>query len=134
MKGIARITAVCDGIGERPDHFKEFNDRARPTVRHDQRSCGRMRRTHVQKLEIEAVDFGDELAVRIQLRFASPPILLATPVLADFTRVCERYALAPIVRSFALRPTGECKTLFQIVEFRLGHVECEWTNGGAHQI
>jgi hypothetical protein len=52
---------VCGGIGQRIDDFHLFGDRARPAVRDDQRQCVFMLRTNVNEMNVQSIDFGDEI-------------------------------------------------------------------------
>jgi len=52
---------VRGGIDERLDDLEELDNRARPTVRHDQRPRVNMLRTQVHEVDVDAVDLGHEL-------------------------------------------------------------------------
>jgi hypothetical protein len=53
--------AVCSRIGEGADRLEQLDDRARPAVRHDQRQRVLVLRLHVDEVDVDAVDLGDEL-------------------------------------------------------------------------
>src|SRR5215470_6922541 len=61
VEGVEGLPAVPDRVGQWPDDLSEFNDGARPAVRHDQRERVGLRRPHVQEVNTETVDAGAEL-------------------------------------------------------------------------
>ena len=61
VEGVFRASAVRRGIGERADGLEQLDHRAGPAVRDDQRQGVRMPRAHVDEVNVEAVDLGDEL-------------------------------------------------------------------------
>jgi hypothetical protein len=75
--------AVRFGIGQRIDHAPEFEDRARPAMRQQQRHRAGMRRAHKQEVDVQPVQRGDELRVPVQQRLALRPVIACRPVLAD---------------------------------------------------
>ena len=121
MERIGGLTAMRHRIGQRPDDFHEFNHRARPAMRHEQRACCGVWRPDVHELDVQTVDFGDELWVRIESRLAATPVVLGTPVLANFAGIRQRNTLAPIARGFAFWPAGLGEALCEIIEFGLWH-------------
>ena len=62
MKSIARVTAVRRGICERVYYLVEFCNRARPAMGNYQRKGIRLWAPAVNKVNIDAVDCGDEKA------------------------------------------------------------------------
>ena len=121
MERIGGLTAMRHGIGQRPNDFHEFDHRTRPAMRHEQRACCGVWRPDVHELDVQTVDFGDELWVSIEGRLAATPVVLGTPVLTDFTGISQRNTLAPIARGFAFRPAGLGEASRQIIECGLWH-------------
>ena len=119
MERIGGRTAMRHRIGQRPDDFHEFDHRARPAMRHEQRACRGMWRPDVHELNVQTVDFGDELWVSIESRLAATPVVLGLPVLTDFTGISQRNTLAPIGRGFTFRPAGLGEASCEVIEFGL---------------
>src|SRR5262245_29125971 len=67
-------------ISERTDDLEHLDDRAWPAVRDDQRHGVRVRRLHVDEVDVESVDLSLELWQRVQLRLALAPIMLGRPI------------------------------------------------------
>jgi hypothetical protein len=53
-------------VGQRTDELQLLDDRARPAVGDDQRKRIRMLRANVDKVDIDALDIGDELRQGVQ--------------------------------------------------------------------
>jgi hypothetical protein len=85
-------------------------------MRHEQRACRGMWRPDVHELNVQTVDFGDELWVGIEGRLAATPVVLGLPVLTNFTGISQRNTLAPIGRGFAFRPAGLGEASCEIIE------------------
>jgi hypothetical protein len=75
-------------------------------MRNDQRERVLVLRTHVDEVDIEPVDGGDELRQPIQLRFRFPPVVLRRPIARELLHRPELDALRCIRDRFALRPLG----------------------------
>ena len=88
------LPAKCGGIGERADDLQLLNERAWPAVRNDDRKGVRMFRTHVNEVDVEPVDLGDELRQGIEPRLDVPPIVLSRPVPRELLNRRERARLA----------------------------------------
>jgi hypothetical protein len=125
MEGVARLSAVGRGIGQRTHDFQELDDRAGPAMRHDQRHRLWVRRAHMHELDVQPIQCGDEVRIRVELCFTTPPVVALAPVGADFLRIGERDALAPIGRRLAFRPTRVPQACVQIIELDGRNVECE---------
>ena len=59
---------MCRGIGERIDDLHLFDDLAGPSVRDDQRQCILVLRAHVNEMDVQPIDPGDELWQSVEFR------------------------------------------------------------------
>jgi len=99
-------------------------------MREDDRQCVFMTRTNVQEVNVEAVDLGAELRKAIQFRLATTPVVVRPPILDERPKLCERYALRPILDCLTFRPARLLQTLFQITESALRRLILEWRDSG----
>ncbi len=60
----------------------------------------------VDEMDVQAIDFGDELSESVERGFTRPPVVSARPVFGQFPGVTQRDALAPVRYAFSFRPTG----------------------------
>jgi hypothetical protein len=104
VKGIRCTPAMCGGIGQWLDQLQLLDDRAGPPMRDDQWQCLLMLRTHVDEVNVEVVDLGDELRVRAQLRLDLAPVVFRRPVARELLDRRELHALRWIRDRFALGP------------------------------
>jgi hypothetical protein len=81
------------GIGQWLDDLQLLNDRAGPAVIDDQRQRVLTLRTNVNEVNVEAVDFSDELRQSVQLRLAPAPVVVRPPIPREFLNRRERHAL-----------------------------------------
>ena len=81
--------------------FSSLDDRTGPAVRDDDRQRTLMLGFHVDEVDVEAVDLGDEMRQRLQMRLALAPIVLRSPVLDEFLHRAELHTLC-----FAFRRRG----------------------------
>ena len=82
----------------------------------DQRHRLGVRRTDVQKMDIEPVDPGRELGEAIEAGLSRPPVIFLGPIPADFLDPLQRRALAPVVDQFSFRPPRFPQPCLQIVK------------------
>ena len=68
----------------------------------DQRQRIFMFRADMNKMNIQAIDFGDEVRHSIQPRFTLAPIIFTLPVVQNLLNSLERYALRIIGDGFLL--------------------------------
>jgi hypothetical protein len=61
VEGDLGAPAMGRRVCERTDDLQELDDRAGPSVRHEQRHGVVMRRWDVRELDVQPVDLGDEL-------------------------------------------------------------------------
>ena len=80
VEGVLRAAAEGRGVGERADELDLLEDRAGPAVRDDDRQRALVLRTHVDEVDVEPVDLGDELRQGVELRLALAPVVVRRPV------------------------------------------------------
>ena len=112
-------------IGEGADGLEQFDDRARPAVRHDQRQRVLVRRLHVDEVDVQPVDLGLELRQRVQSRFAPAPVVLGRPVAGELLCCCQLHALGPIGDEFLGRPTSRIDAAAQFLDLAFRDVDSE---------
>jgi hypothetical protein len=61
VKGVRCAAAMSGWIDERVDDLHLFDDRARPSVRNDQRQRIFVLCTDMNEVDVQPIDFGDEL-------------------------------------------------------------------------
>jgi hypothetical protein len=61
VEGVLGTSAVRGRVGERADDLEQFDDRAGPAVRDDQRQRVLVRRLDVDEVDVHPVDLGREL-------------------------------------------------------------------------
>ena len=96
MEGVRRAGAVSRGIGQRIDDLQLLDGRARPAVGDDERHGIFMSRPDVNEMDIQPVDLGDELGMRVQLRLAPPPVVIGRPIPRERLNEGELHALRRI--------------------------------------
>src|SRR5882724_7080418 len=93
MEGVRCAPAMGGGIGERSDDLQLFDHRSGPAVRHDQRQCIFMPGADMDEVDIQPVDFGDEVRYRVEPRLNFAPVIVTLPVAQNLLDGLERYAL-----------------------------------------
>src|SRR6185295_16629608 len=96
--------AVCRWSRQWIDDLQLLDDRARPSVRDDYRQRVLFFRTHVNEVNVDPIDLGDELRQGVELRLALAPVVLGTPVAREFLNRRELHALRLIRDDLPLRP------------------------------
>jgi hypothetical protein len=84
VEGLAGGSTVDGRVDERADGLEQFDDRAGPAVRHDQRQRALVLRLDVYEVDVHSVDLGLELRQRVQSRLALAPVVLGRPVAGEF--------------------------------------------------
>ena len=87
-----------------------------------------MLRLHVNEVDVEPVDLGDELRKAVQLRLGLTPIVLGRPIARELLRRRELNALRRIGHRFALGPFGRLDAPPQVAELRIRSFEAERMN------
>ena len=78
MEGVRCAAAVCRGIGQRLDDLQLLDDRAGPAVRDDERQRIFVLRADMDEVDVQPVDFGDEVRHGIEPRFDLAPVIVAS--------------------------------------------------------
>src|SRR5687767_594795 len=81
-------------------------------------------------MNVEAVNLGDEIGVRVQLRLDLAPVVLGRPVLREGLNEGELHALRKIRDGFLLREARRRDAPAHFVEFRVCSLEAKWANRG----
>lgn len=106
IRGVAHVTAVRRGIGERLDELDLLEDGARPSVRDEERHRVGVARPDVDVVDAEPVDLRLELREGVQLRLGPPPVVPGAPVADELLEVREPRALRRVRHGFLLGPAG----------------------------
>src|SRR3954453_20573353 len=88
-----------------------------------------MLRANLNEVNVEPVDFRDELRQRIELRFNFPPVVTRMPVIRESLHRHELHALRRIVDCLALGPSGSADAALHIDKLSFGHVNTKRANG-----
>src|SRR5215472_16009653 len=91
-------------IGERIDDLQLLDNRARPSVRGDERQSIVVLRTNVYKINIYSIDLSDELWQGVEFRLALAPVVVRSPITHQLLEFCELYALRLIIDGFPVGP------------------------------
>ena len=120
MKRIRGARAVRRGIGERIDDLQLLDDRARPSVRDDERQRVFVVRANVDEMDVQAIDLGHEMRQGVQLLLALAPVVLVCPVARERLHRREGRPLRQIVDGLLLGEARGDNARTQIIEIRLG--------------
>ncbi len=123
------ISAVCGGIGKRIDNLHLFADRARPSVRDDQRQRILMLRANVNEMNVEPIDLGQELRQGVQFGFDLAPVIICRPIARQCLHRGELYSLRRICNRFSFRPFRRIDAPAQFGQFGFRYVHMERANG-----
>ena len=74
VERVLGASAVSGRVGERTDGLEQLDDRARPSVRDDQRQRVLVRGLDVDEVEVHRVDLGLELREGVQSRLTRAPV------------------------------------------------------------
>jgi len=80
----------------------------------------------MDQMNVQPVDFGDELVKAVQRGLPRPPVVFVGPIGGQLAGVCQRNALTPVIHALGLRPVGARKTRSQIIENIIGNVNAKW--------
>ena len=125
VERVLGTAAVRGRISEGADGLEQFDDRARPAVRHDQRQRVLVRRLHVDEVDVQPVDLGLELRQRVQSRFAPAPVVFGRPVAGELLRRGQLHTLGPIGDEFLGRPTSRIDAAAQFLDLAFRDVDSE---------
>ena len=118
------------GIGQRFDNLHLLDDRARPSVRDDERQRMLMFRTNVNEMNVQPIDLGDELWQGVQSRLHLPPVVFRPPIARECLHRRELHALRRIRDRFPFRPLGRADAPAQFGKFRFRNIDLKRTNSG----
>ena len=104
MERVRGAAAVRRRVGEAIDELQLLDDRARPSVTDDQRQRVIMLRAHVDEVDVQPVDLGDELRQGIEGGLDLAPVVLRLPVTRELLHRRERHALRFIRYGLLLGP------------------------------
>jgi hypothetical protein len=93
VKRVCGVAAVSSRVGQLADGLEQLDDRAGPAVRHDQRQRVRVRRLHVDEVDVHPIDFGRELRQRVQLRLGLAPVVVRHPVMGELLQRSQLHTL-----------------------------------------
>ena len=93
MEGILRASAVRSGIGERLDDLHLLDDRAWPSVRHDQRQRVLVLRSNMNEMDVEPVDGRHEMGERSEFRLTLAPVVIRCPVTGEVLHHLQPHTL-----------------------------------------
>jgi len=125
IERVGRAAAMGRGIGERIDDLQLLDDRARPPMRDDDRQRIFMFRTNVNEMDVQSVDFGDELRQGVQPRLHLAPVVAGHPVVREVPDGCQLHALRMIGYGFLIGPPRRFHTPPQIDELLFRNVDAE---------
>src|SRR5437763_6957246 len=89
-----------------------------------------MSRPDVNEVDIQPVDLGDELGMRVQLRLAPPPVVIGRPIPRERLNEGELHALRRIGDGFLLRESRRRNAPAQFDQIRFWSLEAKWANRG----
>jgi hypothetical protein len=125
VEGVLGAPAEGRRVRERVDDLQEFDDRARPPVRHEQRQGILVRGPDVRELDVQPVDLGDELRQRVQRRLDLAPVVAVAPVLDERAQLRQLDTLRPVADSLPVRPARRPNAALKFVDLLLRHVDPE---------
>ncbi len=118
-----------DRIREWTDGAEEFEHRARPTVRDEDRQRVLFLGLDLNEVNVHAVDVRHELRQRIQLRLRLAPVVARAPVLHQGLQPGQLRTLRLIGDGFLIGPARGSNAPAEINERGFGHVDAEGTDG-----
>jgi hypothetical protein len=121
---------LCGRIGERADRLEQLDHGAGPAVRHDQRQRVLVLRAHVDEVDVDAVDLGDELRQRVQPRFDAPEGVLVQPVVRERLQRRQLHALRSVGDQLFARPARRGDAPAQVVNLLLRDLDAEGPDVG----
>ena len=115
--------SVRGWVRERSDGLEQLDDRAGPTVRHDQRQRVLVPRLHMDEVDVHPVDLGRELRQRVQPRLHAPEVVLVRPIVRE--RPCRRqlHALRPIGDELLAGPARRRDAPAEVVDLLLWNLD-----------
>ena len=90
--------------GQRLDRLEQLDHRARPAVGHDQRQRVLVLGAHVDEVDVDPVDLGDELRQRVQPLGDAAEVVLVRPVVGERLQRRQLDPLRAVVDQLLARP------------------------------
>ncbi len=116
-------------VGERSDDLQLFDHRTGPAVRHDQGQRIFVLRTDMDEMNVQPVDFGDEVWDRVDTGLNLAPVIFRLPVLQYLLHGLEWNALGKIGDGLLLRQAGFRQAPAKVGERRFRNADVEGTDG-----
>ena len=139
VERVLGASAVRGRIRERADGLEQLDDRAGPTVGHDQRQRILVLRLHVDEVDLDPVDLGRELRQRVELRLGLAPVVVGRPVARELLQCPQLYALRPICNQLVGGPARLRDAPPQVVDLLFWNLDVKRTDlgsgldGGTHK-
>ena len=138
VEGVRCAAAVRGGIDQRIDDLQLMEDRAGPAVRNEERQRVRVLRAHVDEMNVQSIDPGDELRQGVQPRLHLAPVVFRRPVARDVLHQRERDALRIVRDGLFLGPLRGGNAPAEVLKSGLGHVDGEgadrWGDGNCFSV
>jgi len=116
------------GIGKRIDDLQLLDDRAGPPVRDDHRQRILMFGANVNEMNVQSVDFGNELRQRVQSRLDLAPIVIRRPIARELLDRRQLHALGWIGNGFLIGPPRRFHTPAEVDQRFFRNVDPERTD------
>jgi len=116
------------GFVERLNELELLEDGARPAVRDDDGQCVLMLGPHVDEMDVETVDLGDEIGDGIQPGLDLAPVVVGCPVARECLHGGERHTLREVRDGLALREPGRGDAPAQVSKVRFRRIHLKRTN------
>ena len=125
IERILGAPAMRRRVRERTDGLQQFDDRAGPAVRHDQRQRVGVGRANVDEVDVETIEARHELRQAVQLRLEPPPVIFGAPVPHEFLELRERRSLGSVINRLSVGPARRGDASTQLVDLRLRDLDAE---------
>src|SRR6267143_3030269 len=119
------LAKISSWIGQRTDDLDLLDNRARPSVRDDQRKRLRILRTHMDEMNVEPIDRRHELRQGVEPGFDPAPVVIGSPIACECAHGRELHALGCIRYRFPLRKLCRGDALTKVNQCLLGNVHPE---------
>ena len=106
-------------------HVEHLDDRAGPAVRDDHRQRVLVWRLHVDEVDIETVDLGQELWERVQPRLEPAEVVLVAPIPDELAHRGQGHALRLVGHGLLLGEPCRRQASTQIIEILLEDADLE---------
>ncbi len=137
VESVRGVAAVPRRIGQRREHPRELDRRARPAVQEEQRQRALDVAASVQEMDGLAIDRRDRLRDGVQGRLLGAPIEVARPIAREALQVVQWRAAAPAsVGGSGVGPPCSRQAIAQVGELRIGDRDAEGREGrrfGGHR-